>query len=82
MACACKKTKKIVDSLTNQTNIKLKDDKTMVKLLQTSLSNVFNRLVMILLFIILIPILMLFFILNLGFKDNMTIKIPKIFKKL
>jgi hypothetical protein len=77
MACACKKANKISKLLTNQTNAESKGVAKVIRTILSPLLSLLQRLVVVALFIILIPIVLLFLAFHFMFKGHLNITLPK-----
>lgn len=77
MACACKKANKISKLLTNQSNAEHKGIGKVIKTILSPLLSLLQRLIVVMLFIILIPIVLLFLAFHFMFKGHLNITLPK-----
>lgn len=81
MACACKKVEKITKLVTNQENKDKRDIKLIFEKLITPLKILFNRLIVGLVFICLLPLLMLYIFFSLLLTGESTLRLPKRFSR-
>ena len=77
MACACKKARKISKLLTNQSNAEPKGISKVVRTILSPLLSLLQRLVVVVLFIIMTPIVLLFLAFHFMFKGHLNITLPK-----
>lgn len=78
MSCACKKTERLDKRLTNQTNQEPKTGiKKVLDTLKKSLFQFFLRLLMAVMYVALIPVIIIFLLFSILFREDFNIKVPK-----